>query len=129
MPSIEGKDFVSYQVAPDGTSFQLNFRDREGRPASLTLPSDCLNALVMTLPHIASQAMQAQYRDDSMRLVHPVGAWRLESSTAAGRMILTLQTPDHFEVSFMVTRQDLAQMLATAKAKPDFARPDYAALN
>jgi hypothetical protein len=117
MSAIDGKELTTYQVAPDGSTFRLNFNDLEGRAAALTLPVEALNTLVMTMPQIARQAMKAKYRDDTIRLVYPIGDWRIEAAAGDTRLILTLRTPDGFEVSFAASRDDLAAMLRVADDK------------
>jgi hypothetical protein len=61
---IEGKAPTSLQVYPDGMQFRLNLRDAGGGRASVTLPADCLNQLVTTMPRIAAEALRARYRDN-----------------------------------------------------------------
>ena len=75
MTVIRGSQLTSYAVAPDGESFSINVTDVGGRPASLVLPSDCLNELMMTLPEIVRRSLQARFRDQAMRVVYPVGSW------------------------------------------------------
>ena len=107
---IEGKTLTSFQVSPDGTQFRLNLRDSEGGPASITLPTDCLNQLVMTMPRIAAEALRLRYRDNSLRLVYPISDWTIESALGDPKFILTLRTPDGFEIAFAIGQEDIARM-------------------
>lgn len=61
----------------------------------------------MTLPRLAAEALRTRHRDDSLRIVHPVDRMRLEQASAEGVLILTLTTPDGFEVSFSLQAADL----------------------
>jgi hypothetical protein len=106
LTEIEGRQLTTFDVAADGTRFRLNVTDTQGQPAAITLPSECLNELLMTLPRIASQALQARYRDRSLRLVFPAVEWRLESS-GDRRVILTVGTGGGFEASFVFERVHL----------------------
>ena len=110
---IVGKALTPYQVDPTGDSFRLNVEDIDGRPASVVLPVDCLQALLMTLPGLIEQALKARYSDDTLKLVYPVGEWSLQGAAGDDRLILTLATPDDFKVSFALTEND-AENLASS---------------
>ncbi len=106
MAEIEGQQLTTFDVTSDGRRFRLNFTDVLGQPAALTLPSECLNELLMTLPRIVSQALRARYNDSSVRLVFPATEWRLEAS-GDRRVILTIGTGGGFEASFVFDRDHL----------------------
>ncbi len=113
LAEIEGRQLVAFDVAPDGRRFRLNFTDAEGRPSTLTLPTECLNDLLMTLPRVAARALHARYRDSSLRVVFPAEEWRLEGSTDH-HLILTIGTSGGFEASFLLERdhlRDIAESL------------------
>ncbi|MCW5748628.1 MAG: hypothetical protein KIT36_20735 [Alphaproteobacteria bacterium] len=121
---IVGRALRTFQVEPGGDAFRLNFENSDGAAASLTLPADCLRSLIMTLPRVAAQALRAKYHDDTLRLVYPVGGWTLELATDGRHLILTLRTPDSFEVSFALSDRDaasLASSLAGRRASGDLA--------
>ena len=106
---------TNYQVAPDGSSVLLNALDPEGREVSLIVPMDNLQALALTMPEMVTAALRAAAGgDDSLRLVHNVQAWKIESASNPEQLIVTFRTPDAFEASFAVREQDLAGMLAQA---------------
>src|SRR5262245_31253959 len=113
MSDISGTSLTACQIVPDGSSIRLVFEAADGRPASLTLPLQCIQQLLMTLPHAASQAIRARHRDDTLRLVFPLGNWKLEQG-AGGELILTLYTTDGFEVAFSVDQDAIAQMSRSA---------------
>jgi hypothetical protein len=56
---------------------------------------------------MATAALQARHRDASLRIVYPVDRMRLEQGSTEGTLILTLATPDGFEVSFSLQASDL----------------------
>jgi len=66
MTIIRGHQFTTFEVAPDGESVSLNVLDERAQPASLVLPSECLNALLMTLPDIVRRTLMLRFRDRSM---------------------------------------------------------------
>jgi len=106
---------TNYQVAPDGSSVLLNALDPEGREVSLIVPMDNLQALALTMPEMVTAALRAAAGgDESLRLVHNVQAWKIESASNPEQLIVTFRTPDAFEASFAVREQDLAGMLAQA---------------
>ena len=61
----------------------------------------------MTLPRMVRQALRARHQDESLRLVYPAGKISSEQSSDTKTIIVTLATPDGFEVSFGLTRQQL----------------------
>ena len=61
----------------------------------------------MTLLEMMTQALLARYCDDSLRLVYPAEAVRIEKSPDPNTFIVTLVTPDGFAVSFSLSRQQL----------------------
>jgi hypothetical protein len=114
MTDISGTSLITCQIAADGDAVRLVFEAGDGRPASLTLPVQCIQQLLMTLPHAASKAIRAKHRDDTLRLVFPLGGWKLEEAGGGSELILTLQTPDGFEVAFSLRRDAIAQISRTA---------------
>lgn len=104
------QSLTTCEVAADGRRIRINFKDRDGRPASLTMPTDCVHQLIMTLPPLLSRALKAELSDDSVRAVFPLGRWRLEAAAGSSVYILTLSTPDGFEVAFSVSARDLGTM-------------------
>ncbi len=115
---IVGKALTTCQVDPSGDSFRLGLEDADGRPASLVLPTDCLRSLLMTLPQLIEMALKARYRDDTLKLVYPMGGYSLEAAAGSDSTILTMTTPDGFRVSFALSRED-AGGLATSLVESD----------
>jgi len=120
MTIIRGIELTTFDVAPDGESVSIHVTDDQGRPATLVLPSDCLHALMMTVPEMVRRSLQARFRDPSMRVVYPLGSWNLERSAVPGSVIVTLRTHDGFAVSFGVPAPELFRMAArVATTSPD----------
>jgi hypothetical protein len=119
---IVGKALTTCQVDPSGDSFRLGFESVDGHPASVVLPTDCLRSLLMTLPNVIELALKARYRDDTLKVVYPIGGYSLEAAAGSTSSILTLTTPDGFKVSFALTPED-AGGLATSLVEIDVAQP------
>jgi hypothetical protein len=119
---IEGKALDQFQIAPDGTSVSLGLRDTAGQSVAVSLPIDCVNALMMTLPSMVAQALRARHRDSSLRMVFPLGQWTVESAAADERVILTLSTPDGFTVSFGITPDELTRIGSAAAEREEADR-------
>ena len=116
---IVGKTLTTCQVDPAGDVFRPNLEDTDGQPASVVLPIECLRSLLMTLPGVIEQALKVRYRDDTLKLVYPMGGWTLQAAAGSSSMILTLTTPDGFRVSFALSPEDadgLAMSLVDAEA-------------
>ena len=97
---IVGKELIAYDIASDGNWFRMSFSCVNGEQGSLRLPTECLKALIMTLPRMMTKALSARYGDDSLRLVYTAEVVRIEGTLDPNTFILTLATPDGFAVSF-----------------------------
>ena len=124
---IVGKALTTCQVDPTGHSFRIVMEDADGRPASVVLPTDCLRSLLMTLPNVIEQALKARYRDDTLKIVYPMGGFSLQAAAGSDSLILTMTTPDGFKVSFALSPED-AGGLAMSLVDVDIGQPP-AALN
>lgn len=125
---IDATALTTFDIDPSGTYARLHVRDRSGQPATLKLPTDCLNQLLMTLPSMVQTALRNSHGDDSLRLVHSLDHFSLElgQPDADGRQqfILTLQTGNGFGVSFAVRREALNEIANTlATDLPEAATP------
>ncbi len=111
MTVIRGRQLTTFDVSPDGESFAIHVTDEQARPASLVLPAECLNALMMTLP-----ARWCGARCVGGSTMKPcawctrwgAGRWRRARRPAA--VIVTLRTPDGFQVSFGLAALELLRM-------------------
>src|SRR5262245_10284970 len=112
MTAIRARELTTFDVAPDGQSVSIHVIDDEGSPATLELPSDCLSALLMTLPGIVQRSLRLRFSDQSLRVVYPVGDWDVERSPVHGGVVVTLRTPDGFAVSFGLPALELLRMSA-----------------
>jgi hypothetical protein len=108
---IDVRSLKTHQVAPDGSVICLNIENAGGRAIALRLPRVCVEQLLMTLPSLLSKALQTRYGDESLRVVFPLGAWRLEGATGSKDFILTMGTADGFEVAFALSATAIAQLL------------------
>jgi hypothetical protein len=113
---LVGQALTTFDVASDGRHFQVNFVCQDYTRGSLRLPTECLKQLVMTLPRLMTQALQARYGDESLRLVYPVEEMRIEQSSDSTAIIVTLVTHDGFDVSFRFTPKQLKDLGVCAAA-------------
>ena len=121
---ISGERLTSWSVAPDGEHVRLGFADEAGRPCAVTLPIAVLSALMMTIPRMLRQALEARFADGSLRMIHELGDWRVERAVGADASILSLATPDGFEVTFAVATPQADRLGETLRhsAVPSAAR-------
>jgi hypothetical protein len=105
---------TTFDVDPEGHYARLHVRDQSGSPATLKLPTACLQQLLMTLPTMVQMALKNLHGDDSLRLVHSLDYYKLELGQPDGsgnpQYILTLQTGTDFRVSFAVSEGLLNQL-------------------
>jgi len=133
MPNeIDVASLTTCQVAPDGKYVRLAFEAANGSPAAVRLTSACVQQLLMTLPQLLSTALQAQRADRSLRAVFPLGEWRLEAAAGLQDFILTLSTPDGFEVAFSLSAAAIAGITSVieehssgAERRPTVLLPDW----
>jgi hypothetical protein len=104
---IVGKELIAYDIASDGNWFRMSFSCVNGKRGSISLPTECLMALIMTLPRMMTQALSARSGGDRLRLVYPAEEVLIEGSPDPDTFIMTLTTPDGFTVSFSLSRQQL----------------------
>jgi hypothetical protein len=117
MPTeIDVTSLTTCQVSPEGDYVSLSFEDARGRAATLRLTPACVQQLAMTLPHLLSKALQARYGDRSLRAVFPLGDWRLEAAAGSKYFILTMMTPDGFEVAFSLGAPAIARIVSALEA-------------
>ena len=121
MTTIFANKLTTFSVASDGATVSIGVADERGEAGALVLPTSCLQALVMTLPEMAQQALRRKHSDSQVRLVFPVENWTIETCEAADRLILTLATADGFRASFGVFLEELVSMVGTALAGKDAA--------
>jgi len=124
---IDGSELTSCEVMPSGDAVRLDLLDTAGRRVSLSLPFAQAQALTMTLPRLLTFALKAQARDDSARFVFPLGSWRLEAAVQS-TLIMTLGTPDGFEVSFSLPHEECWTLACALRADAEWAQ-DRATVN
>lgn len=108
---IDAEALTTFEMTSDGSRLQLNGEDAEGSAVSLSLPTECLTSMVMALPRMAQAALRRQHRDESLKIVYPAATWSIEHGQGPnGTYILTMATPDGFEVSFGLSRNDFAEL-------------------
>ena len=122
MTILRAARLTSCSVAADGTGVAIGVADEEGREGALVLPTECLRALIMTLPDMMRRALRLQHGDPSLRLVYPVASWEIERSAEPGIFILTLRTPDNFHVSFAMAAGALRDMAEPVSNSDDEVR-------
>jgi hypothetical protein len=109
---IEIQRLVNFETATDGTAVKLIVADIANREIGIILKIETLTALLMTLPEMASSAVKRAHNDPSMRITYPLREFEIEFGPDNLR-ILTIGTPDGFEVSFSLT-EDLSLELGQA---------------
>jgi hypothetical protein len=114
MATIRATALTTFALTPDGGSVSIGVADDHGEDSALVLPTSCLQALVMTLPEMAQQALCRKYGDPALRLVFPVQDWTVETTEKADRLILTFATSDGFRASFALFLHDLAEIANAA---------------
>ncbi|MFT3673464.1 hypothetical protein [Aestuariivirga sp.] len=112
----------SCEVSSNGEEIRINVADQAGAPHQICLSPDMASALAMTLPRLLSAALQARYADPSIRFVFPLGGYTLEQAPGDRQLLLSLKTPDGFEVCFRISQETIRSLAVMADgAQPSFA--------
>jgi hypothetical protein len=115
----KGERLTAWSVMPDGDHVRLGFEDKDGRPQTITLPVGVLSGLLMTIPRMLSQALRTKFADSSLRMIHELGDWRVERAIGVDASILSLATPDGFEVTFAVATSQADRLGQTLRRAAD----------
>lgn len=102
MHAIIGKRLTTWSITQDGEHVRLGLEDEAGDPCAVLLPIGVLSGLMMTIPRMLQDALKAKFSDGSLRMIHTLGDWRVERAAGTDASILSLSTPDGFEVTFAV---------------------------
>jgi hypothetical protein len=89
-------------AAGAGEAVRLDLVDAGGDAVSVLFSFAQAESIAMTLPRLLTQALIAQTGQKNVRYVFPLEQWLLEAGEDCQSFILTLKTPDGFEVSFRV---------------------------
>jgi hypothetical protein len=127
--AIKGERLTTWAVTQDGERVRLSFEDEAGRPCAISLPVSLLSGLMMTIPRMLRQALNARFKDNSLRMTHELGDWRVERAAGADASILSLATADGFEVTFAVAASQAEGLGKTLRQAADPATPGRALLN
>lgn len=103
-------NFTSCEVSGDGSAIRLAYDDAGGGARELNLSAEQAGSLAMTLPRLLTAALQARTRDPSLKFVFPLAECNLEAAAGSSNCILSLRTPDGFEVSFSLSPEALVEM-------------------
>ena len=104
---IDASGLDHVEITQDGQRVCRRVRDGEGRAASLSLPIDCLNTLLMAVPR-TSQDLVAGAADQ----VYRVDSWSLGQDGAG--LVLTLHLPDGAKIAFGMKPWQLSAMASLA---------------
>jgi hypothetical protein len=99
--TITSSRLTTCSLADEGRTIRLEFLDEGGQPVAVEFPFDQAQSIIMTLPQMLSKALQRRTQSQSSRYVFSLGRWSIESSDEKS-LIVTMATPDGFQVSFAV---------------------------
>jgi hypothetical protein len=97
---IVSRRLTTCAVVRNGEAVRLDLVNEAGCPTSLELSLEQAQSLVMTLPRLIANAIQARTRNPDARHVFPAERWTIETTEDASCLLLTLGTADGFEVTF-----------------------------
>jgi len=104
---IEAAELNRIEIIDGGRRLCLSVRDAAGRPASMSLPIECLNAVVTAVPRSDRDLLA-----DAARSVHRLDSWTLRDEGAG--LVLTLHLPDGARIAFGVKPSQIAAIASFA---------------
>jgi hypothetical protein len=117
MAYIEASALTTFDVHPDGTHVRINVREQSGSPASLVLPVNCANQLMMVLPRLVELAMRNNHKDEGVRLVHSLESVYIETGEevkdGSPHFVLTADAGNGFWISFNLSAEMLNTLAST----------------
>src|SRR5215510_886657 len=118
---LEIKTLTTCKVQADGEVLELHFIDGNGSPASLRVPFESAQAIIMTLPGLLTEAVRKITGEQRSRYVFPLGAWQVDPAADGGCAIATFSTVDGFDVSFGVPLEACRSLGWALKKEADTA--------
>src|SRR5260370_5673465 len=100
---IMSRQLTTCSVMEGGKTICFDFVGQEAESVSIKMPFDQAESIVMTIPRLLSAALKMQTGNAQARYVFSVGNWSLESAEDQNYRILSVQTPDDFEVAFAIS--------------------------
>jgi hypothetical protein len=100
---IDAAELNWVEVTDNGQRLCLRMLDRAGRPASVSLPVACLNAVLSAVPRSASDLLS-----DGRGEVHTIDGWSLGQDKDG--LALTLHLPDGARITFAVKPSQIEAM-------------------
>jgi SnoaL-like polyketide cyclase len=100
---IVSRQLTSCSVIRGGKTICFDFMGQVGESVSIEMPFDQAVSIVMTIPRLLSAALKTHTGDTQTRYVFSVANWFLESAKDQNYRILTVRTPDGFEVAFAIS--------------------------
>lgn len=90
---------MGFETTTDGTAVKLLAENAAGRAISIDMKIETLTALLVTLPKMASKAIERWQGNPRTRILYPLTDFRIDPSED-DRRVLTLGTQEGFTVSF-----------------------------
>jgi hypothetical protein len=116
---IDAAELNWVEVTDNGQRLCLRMLDRAGRPASVSFPVACLNAVLSAVPRSASDLLR-----DGRGQVHTIDSWSLGQDKDG--LALTLHLPDGAKITFAVKPSQIEAMASLVGHVGD---PRHARLN
>jgi hypothetical protein len=86
---IDADQLTEVRLSADATRAILTLLDNAGQKISLTLPTNCLNAVLSVVPRHAEPGA-----------VHRLDSWNMGVAENGQDLLLTLRTPEGLAISF-----------------------------
>jgi hypothetical protein len=93
------EDLLRYEADDDCTSINLVVVSG-GATVALTFTVTSITRLMLTLPTMINRVVQKRGNNPGLRVVYPLDELKIEMAPDRQTRILTLKTPDGFDISF-----------------------------
>lgn len=100
---IDADQLTEVRLSADGVRVLLALLDGTGQKVSVSLPANCLNALVSAVP-----------RQMDPGVVHKLDSWSMSTAENGHDLLLTLRTPEGVAISFTLKPWQIEGMATIA---------------
>jgi hypothetical protein len=87
--NIDANQLTEVRLSADGSRVLLALLDDSGQKVTLSLPTNCLNAVLSAVPRQADPGV-----------VHKLDSWSMGAAENGQDLLLTLRTPESVAISF-----------------------------
>jgi hypothetical protein len=100
---VDADQLTEVRLSADGARLNMDLLDSKGQKVSLSLPTNCMNAMLSALPRHAKPGS-----------VHKLDSWNMGVAENGQDLLLTMRTQEGLAISFMLKSWQVEGMATIA---------------